>query len=100
MTASSSSTPSPMWVAIDITKTHHVVLVEHPDGRRRHFRIANTLEDFTKFSAFLSHSEGSCRIAGTNARSADVRSLTSEGDVTKLLSAYVSQIGTHRESRR
>jgi transposase len=63
MTASSFSTLSPMWVAIDIAKTHHVVLVEHPDGRRRHFRIANTQEDFTKLSAFLSHSEGSCRIA-------------------------------------
>lgn len=63
MTASSSSTSPTMWVAIDIAKIHHVVLVEHPDGRRRHFRIANTLEDFTKFSAFLSHSGGSCQIA-------------------------------------
>jgi len=42
-----------MGVAIDIAKTQHVVLVEHPDGRRRRFPIANTLEDFTKFSVFL-----------------------------------------------
>ena len=52
-----------MGVAIDIAKTHQVALLEHPDGRHRHFRIANTLEDFTKFSAFLSHSGCSCRIA-------------------------------------
>jgi len=63
MTAPSSSTSTTMWVAIDIAKTHHRVLLEHPDGRRRPFRIANTLEDFTKFSAFLSHRGCSCRMA-------------------------------------
>ena len=63
MTAPVSSTSPMMGVAIDIAQTHPVVLVEHPDGRRRHFRIANTLEDFTKLSAFLSPSEGSCRMA-------------------------------------
>ncbi len=58
------STTSPiMWVAIDIAKVHNQVLVEFPDGRRRHFRMANTLEDFTKLAALLSSSAHSCRIA-------------------------------------
>ena len=63
MTASGSNTSPTLWVAVDIAKTHHVVLLEFPDGRRRHFRIANALEDFAKLSAFLSGSGYPCCIA-------------------------------------
>jgi len=38
ITVSTFSTPSPVWVAIDIAKFHHVALVEHPNGRRRKSR--------------------------------------------------------------
>ncbi len=63
MTRISSTTSSTMWVAIDIAKVHNQVLVEFPDGRRRHFRMANTLEDFTKLATFLAGSGCTCRIA-------------------------------------
>ncbi len=63
MTTFSSSTPPTMWIAIDIAKARDDVLVEFPDGHRRHFRLANTLEEFAKFSAFLSASGYPCRIA-------------------------------------
>ena len=52
-----------MWVAIDIAKLHNQVLIEFPDGRRRHFRMANTLGDFAKLSTFLTGSGYPCRIA-------------------------------------
>jgi len=63
MTSLPSSTTRTLWVAIDIAKAHNEVLVEFPDGRRRHFRVANTLQDFAKFAAFLFSSGYSCRIA-------------------------------------
>ena len=63
MTQSSFTTSPTMWVAIDIAKLHNQVLVEFPNGRRRHFRMANTLGDFTKLAAFLASSGHPCRIA-------------------------------------
>jgi len=64
MTQSSSSTTSPtMWVAIDIAKAYNQVLSEFPDGRRRHFRMANTLGDFAKLAGLLVSSGHPCRIA-------------------------------------
>jgi len=63
MTAFVSNTSPILWVAVDIAKTHHVVLLEFPDGRRRHFRITNNLEDFAQLSVLLSRDGYSCRIA-------------------------------------
>jgi hypothetical protein len=63
MTQLSSVTGPTMWVAIDIAKVYSQVLVEFPDGRRRHFCMANTLGDFAKFAAFLAGSGHPCRIA-------------------------------------
>jgi Transposase len=59
-----SSTASPtMWVAIDIAKVHNQVLVEFPGGRRRPFRMANALADFSKLGVSLAGSGCTCRIA-------------------------------------
>src|SRR5579875_3673622 len=63
MTQVSSTTSSTVWVAIDIAKVHSQVLVELPDGRRRHLRMVNTLENFTKLATFLAGSGCTCRIA-------------------------------------
>jgi transposase len=63
MTAFVSNTSPTLWVAVDIAKTHHLVLLEFPDGRRRHFRISNKLEDFAQLSVLLSGSGYPCRIA-------------------------------------
>jgi transposase len=63
MTDLSSTTSATVWVAIDIAKIHNEVLIESPDGRRRHFRLANTVQDFAKLASFLSSSSYDCRIA-------------------------------------
>src|SRR5579883_927151 len=63
MTQLSSTTRPTMWVAIDIAKVHNQVLVEFPGGRRRHFRMANTLAEFSRLGAFLASSGCVCRIA-------------------------------------
>ena len=63
MTQLSSTTSPTMWVAIDIAKVHNQVLVEFPDGRRRHFRMANTLAEFSRLGAFLASSGCTCHIA-------------------------------------
>ena len=39
------------------------MLIEFPNGRRRHFRMANTLGDFAKLAALLTSSGYPCRIA-------------------------------------
>lgn len=41
MTAASSTTVA-TWVAIDVAKVTHQVLIETPDGRRRAMRVGNT----------------------------------------------------------
>jgi transposase len=44
-------------------KVHNPVLVEFPDGRRRPFRMANALADFSKLGVSLVCSGCTCRIA-------------------------------------
>lgn len=63
MTQLSSTTSATMWVAIDIAKLYNQVPVEFPDGRRRHFRMANTIGDFAKLATFLVGSGHPCRTA-------------------------------------
>ncbi len=50
------------WVAIDIAKDVHVVLVETPDGRRQ-FRVANRLEELRALLAFLRQQPQPVRVA-------------------------------------
>ncbi len=50
------------WVAIDVAKDAHVVLVESPTGRRQ-FRVANRLEDIQALVAFRRAQPQPVRIA-------------------------------------
>jgi len=50
------------WVAIDIAKDAHVIVVESPGGQRR-LRVANTLEDIEQLIAFLRTQPAPVRIA-------------------------------------
>lgn len=50
------------WVAIDIAKDTHAVLVESSAGQRP-FRVANTLDDFERLIAFLHTQPTPVRIA-------------------------------------
>jgi hypothetical protein len=55
MTETESTPGAAILVAIDIAKDHHEVLVERlsPPTRRRRFRIANALADFTRLAEYL-----------------------------------------------
>jgi transposase len=58
-----SSTTGMVWVAIDVAKLAHQVLVETPDGRRRGLRVMNNAADIARFIAYLEALSGSCTIA-------------------------------------
>lgn len=53
MTAQSNATPAATWVAIDIAKRHHAVLIETPDGKQQRFRMASSMEDHSRLVALL-----------------------------------------------
>lgn len=63
MTAVPKSTPAASCVAIDIAKKWNVAVVRTPDGRRRQFRVANSVEDHDRFVAFLRTLPAPCRMA-------------------------------------
>jgi len=62
MTAASSTTGI-TWVAIDVAKAAHQVLVESPDGRRRVMRVANTAIEVDRLVAYLRGLRHPCMIA-------------------------------------
>lgn len=53
MTDQPQDTTPRTWVAIDIAKKMHVVLVEFSDGKRRHHRVHRQLEEIDRFVSFL-----------------------------------------------
>lgn len=58
MTIQQGTPEAVVWVAIDISKDRHEVLIEAPGWRsRKKFRLQNTAEEFRSFAAFL-HSLG------------------------------------------
>jgi len=62
MTASSSTTAT-TWVAIDVAKVMHQVLIETPDGRRRAMRVANTAAAIERLVTLLRAAPAPCVIA-------------------------------------
>lgn len=81
--ADQSETTSPRtWVAIDVAKRFHVVLIEFANGQRRQFRLANQLEDFDRLVALLHAEEAPARVAlepTSNYHRAIAHRLVSEG---------------------
>lgn len=63
MTANSHATPAATWVAIDIAKRHHAVLIETPDGKHQRFRMASTHEDHQRLVDLLHGLPAPVRIA-------------------------------------
>lgn len=61
MTTTSSTTPT--WVAIDVAKLVHQVLIEAPDGRRRMMRVANTAAEIERLVIYLRDVSTRCVIA-------------------------------------
>ena len=62
MTTLTDTTNRGTLVAIDIAKRQNDVLVEHPDGKSRCFKVANKLSDFQKFADYLASLPGPCTI--------------------------------------
>ncbi len=52
-TARKKATPAATWVAIDIAKRSHAVLIEAPDGRQRSFRMNSTQADHQRLVDLL-----------------------------------------------
>lgn len=96
--SSQDATPA-TWVAIDIAKDSHAVLVESPAGQRR-FRLANTLEDVVAFVEFLKQQPAPVRIAfeptGMYHRPLAYRLVTAGFDVVLVSSLTCSR---YREAR-
>ena len=86
---------APVFVAIDIAKARHHVLIEFADGKRTKLTIANTLSDFNKLAELLKSASSRCEVA-----------LEPTGDYHRPLAnflvrrghnvQFVSSIATHR----
>ncbi len=48
---------------IDIGKKAHAVLIEDPEGKRQHFTMANSAEDYDRLVGLLRTLPGPARIA-------------------------------------
>ena len=59
----SKATARPVWVAIDVAKATHEVLVERSDGARKCISVANTQADFEKLAKYLATLSPSCEVA-------------------------------------
>src|SRR5262245_58269783 len=57
------STTGTVWVAIDVAKQVHQVLIERPDGSRRAVRVANTVGDVDRLVSYLRSLAAPCTIA-------------------------------------
>jgi len=62
MTDQLEDTTPQTWVAIDIAKRSHVVLVEFSHGGRRHYRLRRQLEEVDQFVSFLHAQDQPVRI--------------------------------------
>lgn len=50
------------WVAIDIARYWHAVLLETASGKRHRFKMSNTAQDFDRLVCFLGTLPGTCRV--------------------------------------
>lgn len=53
MTGDSNTTNQKLWVAIDIAKYKHEVLIEYPNGTQKRLIIMNTMSDFNRLAEKL-----------------------------------------------
>jgi transposase len=84
MTQLNCNTEAVVLVAIDISKARNDVFVELPDGTRRKFKVANKMEDYERFSAFLKELQCPCLIG-----------FEATGNYHRPLAYYLHQQGFH-----
>jgi len=85
--------PPRTWVAIDIAKRTHVVLVELADGKRRSFRVRRQRDSIDGFVAFLHGQEAPVRIAfepTSNYHRTIAHRLFTEGFQVQMVSSVAS----------
>jgi len=96
MTTQMKTTQEITWIAIDIAKKWNIVLVEEPDGKQRHFKVANTKSDHDRFVAFLDQQPNLCKIAmeptGDYHRPLGYRLLTAGLEVVFVSSLAVARV--------
>lgn len=63
MTDSHSTATPRIFVAIDVAKAKHDILVELPDGRRKKMIVRNRRDEFQQLAAYLKSLDGTCEIA-------------------------------------
>jgi transposase len=73
-----------VWVAIDVAKAQHEVLIERRDGRRIRMTVANALSAFEKLATFLATLSKSCEVA-----------LEPTGDYHRPLANFLLRQGHH-----
>ena len=84
MTSKSCTTSPVVWVAIDVAKLTHQVLLELPSGKRRALRVANTKTELDRFVATLRAFDLPCEIA-----------FEPTGDYHRPLAYVLGQAGCH-----
>lgn len=63
MTKNDNNTKLTLWVAIDVSKHKHDILIEYPNKTRKRMIIANTKSDFERLANLLNSSELNVSIA-------------------------------------
>ena len=63
MATRNDATPPATWVAIDVAKRSHAVLIETPDGRPKRFKMSSTQEDHQRLIDLLHASPAPVRVA-------------------------------------
>ena len=63
MTTRSETTSTTIWVAIDIAKHHHAVLIETSDGKHQRFRMASTSKDQQRLADLAEDFPSPARVA-------------------------------------
>ena len=85
--------PYGAWIAIDIAKDFNAVLSETNEGKRQHFRMANSAQDHDRFIDFLKSLPSPCIIgfeATGNYHRALGHRLVSEGFEVCFISSLAS----------
>ena len=75
---------SPVWVAVDVAKARHEVLIERQDGKRLRMSVANSRFDFEKLAKDLAALSKCCEVA-----------LEPTGDYHRPLANFLLRRGHH-----
>ncbi len=53
MTTNKNNTSASLWIAIDVAKTKHDILIEYPNGTQKILKIMSTLSDFNRLAEII-----------------------------------------------